>query len=155
MQPAYDHAGLPDSRIERITRSIVKSSTGLSRQEQNTKLRAADKISAALDPMKKENINPVDEKLGSLLRGSRTFPALPPRFQQNVWRRIEDAEAPARSESWLDALSALILRPRFALAAAAALVLVGSLAGALEGRQVARHDAQMNYLESVAPQAVR
>jgi hypothetical protein len=127
----------------------------LSRQEQNTKLRAADIISAALDPMKKENINPTDEKLGSLLRGSRTFPALPPRFQQNVWRRIEDAEAPVRSESWLDALSALILRPRFALAAAAALVLVGSLAGALEGRQMARHDAQMNYLESVAPQAVR
>ena len=105
--------------------------------------------------MKKENIKPADEKLGALLRGSRTFPALPPRFQQNVWRRIEDAEAPVRSESWLDALSALILRPRFALAAAAALVLVGSLAGALEGRQVARHDAQMNYLESVAPQTVR
>lgn len=104
--------------------------------------------------MKIENINPGDEKLGALLRESRAFPALPPRFQQNVWRRIEDTEAPATSESWLDALCALILRPRFALAAAAALVLIGSLAGALEGRQAARHDAQMNYLASVAPQAL-
>jgi hypothetical protein len=105
--------------------------------------------------MKKENINPADEKLGALLRESRAFPALSPRFQQNVWRRIEDAEAPIRSESWLDALSALISRPRFALAAAAALVLIGSVAGALEGWQGARHEAQMNYLASVAPQALR
>jgi hypothetical protein len=100
-------------------------------------------------------MNPEDAKLQALLRGSRPAPSLPPRFQQNVWRRIEDAEAPARPASWLDALAGLIMRPRFALAAAAVLLLSGIIAGTLEGRQVAQRDAQMNYLASVAPHAIR
>jgi hypothetical protein len=105
--------------------------------------------------MKENNIHPEDATISALLRAARTGPPLPPRFQQNVWRRIEDAESPVKSASWLDALAALILRPRFAVAAAAGLLLAGIFAGTLEGRQVARHDAQMNYLASVAPQAVR
>jgi len=100
-------------------------------------------------------MNSNDPKLGALLRESRVSPSLPPRFQENVWRRIEDAEAPARSESWLDALAALILRPRFAYAAVAVLLLAGVSAGTLEGRQAARHDAQMNYLAAVAPRSLR
>ena len=82
-------------------------------------------------------------------------PTLPPRFQQNVWRRIEDAEAPVKSASWLDALAALILRPRFAVAAAMLLLLAGVSVGTLEGRHLARHDAQLNYLSAVAPHAIR
>ena len=100
-------------------------------------------------------MNSEDIKLQELLRGNRPAPALPPRFQQNVWRRIEDAEAPAKPAAWLDALANLILRPRFALAAAAVLLLTGIFAGTLEGRQLARHDAQMNYLASVAPHVLR
>ena len=96
-----------------------------------------------------------DIKLQELLRGSRPAPALPPRFQQDVWRRIEDAEAPVKPASWLEALANLILRPRFALAAAAVLLLTGVFAGTLEVRQAVRHDAQMNYLASVAPHALR
>ena len=105
--------------------------------------------------MKENNIRPDDAQISALLRQSRAMPSLPPRFQQNVWRRIEDAEAPVKTETWLDALAGLILRPRFALAAAAVMLLAGSLAGTLDGRQVARHDAQMNYLASVAPVSVR
>ena len=104
--------------------------------------------------MKKENLNPANEKLGALLRASRATPALPPRFQQNVWRRIEDAEAPAKPASWLDMIAGLILRPRFALAAVTALVLAGVFLGTVEGRQAARHAAQMNYLSSVAPNSL-
>ena len=100
-------------------------------------------------------MNTEDIPLQTLLRQTRPAPALPPRFQQNVWRRIEDAEAPAQPASWLDALANLILRPRFALAAAAVLLLMGVFAGTLEGRQMARHDAQINYLASVAPHALR
>ena len=103
----------------------------------------------------KENMNPDDAKLGALLRESRGSPALPPRFQENVWRRIEDAEAPVRSGSWLDALAALVLRPRFAYATIAVLLLAGVFTGTFEGRQAARHDAQMNYLAAVAPRALR
>ena len=105
--------------------------------------------------MKENNQLPEDPQLSALLRQGRVSPGLPPRFQQNVWRRIEDAETPAKSDSWLDALANLILRPRFAIAAAVVMLLAGILTGTMEGRQMARHDAQMNYLASVAPQSVR
>lgn len=105
--------------------------------------------------MKEKNNLLDDAQVSALLRQSRVSPGLPPRFQQNVWRRIEDAEAPVKAETWLDAFAALILRPRFALAAAAVLLLAGVFAGTLDGRQLARHDAQMNYLASVAPHAAR
>jgi hypothetical protein len=108
--------------------------------------------------MKKENLNPADEKLGALLRESRLSPSLPPRFQENVWRRIEDAEAPARlgeSITWLEALVALMLRPRFAYAALAALMLAGVSLGAYSGAQSARHDAEARYVAAVAPNPLR
>lgn len=105
--------------------------------------------------MKENQNHPEDAAVSELLCAARVAPPLPPRFQQNVWRRIEAAETPARSASWLDSLVALLLRPRFAVATAAVLLLAGISAGTLQGRQVARHDAQMNYLASVAPQSVR
>jgi hypothetical protein len=105
--------------------------------------------------MKENQIHPGDAEIGALLRQIRVSPSLPPRFQQNVWRRIEDAEVAEPSASWLDALVAFILRPRLAFAAAAVLLLTGVFAGTLEGRQAARHTAQMNYLAAVAPYAAR
>ena len=105
--------------------------------------------------MKENHLYPEGATLTALLRESRPSPDLPPRFQQNVWRRIEDAAAPAQPASWLDALAAVILRPRFAIAATAALLLAGVLAGTLEGRQDARHDAQLNYLAAVEPHSLR
>ena len=108
--------------------------------------------------MNKENLNPGDARLGSLLRASRPSPSLPPRFQEGVWRRIEEAEAPVKSSggiTWLDALAALVLRPRFAFATVAALVLAGVLLGGYDGAQVARQDAQARYLAAVAPNPLR
>jgi len=96
-----------------------------------------------------------DPQISTLLRQARPAPELPPRFQQQVWGRIEEAEAPASSGSWLDGLANLLLRPSFALTAAAIMLVAGVLAGTLDGRQAARHDAQMNYLASVEPPAVR
>ena len=98
-----------------------------------------------------------DAQLSALLRESRTAPALPPRFQENVWRRIEAGDPSARAVpggSWLETLTALLLRPRFALAAAVALVFAGALLGVREGGQTARHEAQARYLASVAPSSV-
>jgi hypothetical protein len=100
-------------------------------------------------------MNAPDQNLIALLRENRPAPALPPRFRQNVWRRIEDAEVAAESESWLTALAALILRPRFAVATAAVLLLAGIVAGMADGRQLARHDARENYLAAVAPHVAR
>jgi hypothetical protein len=108
--------------------------------------------------MNKENISPDDAKLSALLRASRVSPALPPRFQDNVWRRIEDAEAPVPSMSrlfWLEALAALVLRPRFALAAVTVLIVAGALLGVRDGSQIARRDAQARYLAVVDPDSLR
>jgi len=103
----------------------------------------------------KENMNPDDVKLSALLRESRVSPALPPRFQENVWRRIEANAVPAQAGSWLDALAVLVLRPRFALATAAALVVAGALLGARAGDLAANQTAQSRYLSEVAPPALR
>ncbi len=108
--------------------------------------------------MRNENINPEDAKLGALLRESRGALPLPPRFKESVWRRIEDAEAPTRATgnlAWLDALAALVLRPRFALAAAAVLIVAGATLGVREGNQMAHQDAQARYLAAVAPNSLR
>ncbi len=107
--------------------------------------------------MNKENINPDDARLGALLRASRATPALPPRFQEGVWRRIEEADAPVKSAgsfAWLDVLAALVLRPRLALATAAALMVAGALLGVRDGNQMARQDAQARYLAAVAPNSL-
>ena len=106
--------------------------------------------------MEKENFNPDDEKLSALLRGTRPAPSLPPRFQQGVWRRIEESEIPAPDRvSWLEAVVSWALRPKFALAAAVVLVAAGSLVGAREGNQAAHQDAQTRYVASVAPNSLR
>lgn len=108
--------------------------------------------------MNKENPNPEDARLGALLRASRVSPSLPPRFQEGVWRRIDKAEAPASTTGgwpWLDALAALLLRPRFALAAAVILVAVGALLGAHQGSLAANQAAQAQYLAAVSPAALR
>jgi hypothetical protein len=107
--------------------------------------------------MNKENLNPDDAKLGALLRESRLAPPLPPRFEQNVWRRLEAAgtDRAVTSLTWLDALVVWALRPRLAFAAVAALVLTGAFLGMREGTQAARQDAQAQYLAAVAPNSLR
>ncbi len=108
--------------------------------------------------MNQENINPDDARLGALLRESRVSPALPPRFQEGVWRRIEEADAAIKSTggvTWLDALAALVLRPRLALATAAVLMVAGALLGVRDGSQMAHQDAQARYLAVVAPNSLR
>jgi hypothetical protein len=115
--------------------------------------------------MNQENINPdpgsagtSDAKLSTLLRASRPAPALPPRFQEGVWRRLEKAGAPAKATggiSWLDALAALVLRPRFALATVTVLMVAGALLGVRGGNQMAKQDAQARYLAAVTPNSLR
>lgn len=98
--------------------------------------------------------NSEDAKLSALLHRTRTAPELPPRFQENVWRRIEAAEPAEASFSWLDAFINRLLRPRFAVATLAIVIVLGSLAGAHEGKQDVRQNAQARYLASVAPNSL-
>jgi hypothetical protein len=105
--------------------------------------------------MKNEDTNPNDAKLGALLRESRPAPSLRPHFQQGVWRRIEDAEAPASAPGWLEALASFILKPRFAFGFALVLIAAGSLFGVLQGQRNLHDSAQARYLASVAPNSLR
>src|ERR1051325_6340368 len=107
--------------------------------------------------MKKENLNPDDAKLSSLLRESRVAPELPPRFQETVWRRIADSKTAKASDSptWIDSLLALVMQPRLAFAALAVLIAAGAAFGMREGSELARQDAEVRYLASVAPNSLR
>lgn len=108
--------------------------------------------------MKKQELNPDDAKLGALLRESRMTRALPPRFQENVWRRIEDAatcDLPVADGSWLSGLAGWLLQPQRALAVAAVLVLAGVGLGWRQGEHLAQHEAQARYLAAVAPNSLR
>ncbi|HEU6448377.1 MAG TPA: hypothetical protein VFV23_08075 [Verrucomicrobiae bacterium] len=102
-------------------------------------------------------MNPDDAKLSALLREGRASPSLPPRFQQNVWQRIEDIEAPksAHEMNWVDAVVALLLRPRFAFATAAALIILGISLGAFDATKLARQNAEARYVAIVAPNSIR
>ena len=108
--------------------------------------------------MKTSSQTPDDAKLGALLRESRVAPELPHAFQDAVWRRIERAEmsTPTRSAAdWLDALAAWFLRPRRALATAAAMLLLGISLGIARGASHADELAKARYLNSVSPPGVR
>ena len=108
--------------------------------------------------MNKQNFSPDEIKLGVLLREARETPSLPPRFQANVWQRIESAAArniPLDEGNWIDALVGWVLRPKLSLAVVAVLVLTGVGLGWNQGAQLARHDAQARYLAAVAPNSLR
>lgn len=97
-------------------------------------------------------------RLRALLRESGPSPPLPPRFQADVWRRIERGEiraVAAPREAWLNALAAWTLRPRLAVASIAAVLLAGLVLGALSGASLARQEAQSRYLTAVAPNPLR
>ena len=103
--------------------------------------------------MKMNSQTPDDAKLRTLLRESRLAPELPPGFQDAVWRRLERAQTPAAN--WLDTLAAWFLRPRLALATAAAMLLVGISLGIAQGASRADELAKGRYLDSVSPPALR
>jgi len=100
---------------------------------------------------------PTEQKLSELLRTVRPAPDLPPRFQENVWRRIEQAEssgAATAADNWLSVVAGWLVRPRLAFAVATMLVLVGVGLGVNNGAQQARAEAQARYLAAVAPNAL-
>lgn len=101
--------------------------------------------------------SPEEEKLRALLRDARPAPALPPRFEEHVWRRIEAGEKrTARGEpDWLLGLAGWLLKPRFALALAAVVVLAGVGLGWNSAQQQAHLEAQARYLAAVAPNSLR
>jgi len=98
-------------------------------------------------------------RLRTLLRESHPPPPLPPRFQESVWRRIANAETPANRTpspfAWLERWIERLLRPRFALASLALMLVAGGLLGVITSAGAAKQQAQERYLSIVAPNTIR
>jgi len=79
------------------------------------------------------------EPLRKLMHEWKITESLPPRFQENVWRRIERAHASQSSPSWLDALAhwlnTMLPRPALASAYVAVLLALGVTAAWARARQ--------------------
>lgn len=103
--------------------------------------------------MNETNLPGAEAKLAALLRTAHPNPDLPPRFQENVWRRIERPELTATA-SRLATLAGWLVRPRLALAVATVLVLVAGGLGWNNGERRVQTEAQARYLAAVAPNAL-
>ena len=109
--------------------------------------------------MKTNNPDENDTSLRALLQEWKPEASLPPRFQEQVWRRIERAEAapvpsislPAVFSNWL---TNLLARPAFATTYVAALLVIGASVGWSQARQeTARVTGELSarYAQEVDP----
>jgi hypothetical protein len=104
------------------------------------------------------DLEPDDGRLAALLRQARPAPDLPPRFQEGVWRRLEQAEEvltpAALFGAWVDRVAASILRPRVVVTGFTAVLAAGLLVGVISGAAQAHDSARAAYVASVAPNAI-
>jgi hypothetical protein len=99
--------------------------------------------------MKEDKLEPVDANLTTLLRSGRPSAELPLGFRDAVWRRIEKGER--RTAGLVERLAQLFLRPRLAMATAAAVILLAAGAGAVRGISAGERQAMHRYVASVDP----
>ena len=100
-----------------------------------------------------------DAPLDTLLHEWKVKPSLPPRFNEQVWRRIERAEiAPARSVSlatvFANWIGTMLPRPALATAYVAVLLVIGASAGWNQARQETARvtsDLSARYAQAVDP----
>ena len=100
-----------------------------------------------------------DAPLDALLQEWKPQPSLPPRFQEQVWRRIERAEiAPAPTATLAQVFAALVAsklpRPALAMAYLAVLLVIGAGAGWGQARQETarvRTELGARYAQAVDP----
>jgi hypothetical protein len=120
---------------------------------------AASPRSTKLKPMKTNNSNENDASLRALLREWKPRASLPPRFQQRVWQRIEQAEtatAPFVSlatvfRNWI---ANMLPQPALATAYVTVLIVIGASAGWSQARQQTARisgDLSMRYVQTVDP----
>ena len=106
----------------------------------------------------KTNRTPEDDgALRQVLREWTVDTPLPPRFQEQVWRRIARAETQAESTVWarlLHLVEVVLPRPKVAVSYVTILlasgVAVGSWAAQVKSRRLDA-DLSLRYVQSVAP----
>lgn len=101
----------------------------------------------------KQDFDPSDDKLSSLLTTARPIGELAPGFQNRVWQRIERLEQ--KPESLLDRLARWVVVPRVAFGALAAVVILAGTLGAMHGANTGMNEARDRYIASVDPSYVR
>ncbi len=98
-----------------------------------------------------------DEHLDRLLGQWTVDAGLPPRFQEQVWKRIERAEAQPAPTPWAPLsrwLEGVLPRPKFAFSYVAILVAVGVLAGSLAAQARTSRlesDLSLRYVRALDP----
>jgi hypothetical protein len=102
-----------------------------------------------------------DDALRKVLKEWRTDASLPPRFQEAVWRRIEQAErTPARGATpsvWAvvaDWIETVLPRPAIAAACLVALLAIGAATGWAQARHETNRvgdQLSVSYIRSVDP----
>src|SRR5262245_5351757 len=98
-----------------------------------------------------------DEPLSRVLRAWRVGASLPPRFQDEVWRRIARSEATGQRGWWKafqQSIESAFRRPALAASYLAILLLVGLSAGLIQAKHdAARMDDALGarYLQTVNP----
>ncbi|MEI8041648.1 MAG: hypothetical protein WCL11_09580 [Verrucomicrobiota bacterium] len=107
--------------------------------------------------MKPEHPMQSDQSLRQTLQQWKVDAPLPPRFQEQVWRRIELSEAQVELPAWLrlwNRLSTALTRPSLAASYVTLLLLSGVLAGYLQAhisRTHASGDMAARYVQMVSP----
>jgi hypothetical protein len=100
-----------------------------------------------------QNQDPLDGALAEW----RVRAPLPPRFQEQVWRRIAGEGAEARTTWWKalrDWLQPVLARPAFAIACVTLLLALGSGTGWWQARQKSarlENDLGARYVQSLDP----
>lgn len=107
--------------------------------------------------MKPENMPQDERPLTGLLREWKVESTLPPRFNEQVWRRIERDEAPAGLNAWALILNRLVqafARPSLAVSYVTVLLLAGLAGGYLQARAGTEHAYEtlsVRYVQMVDP----
>ena len=107
--------------------------------------------------MKPDNPTRRDEALRQALGQWKVDASLPPRFQEQVWRRIERSELQAPVPAWMlliRRLIAALARPSLAVSYVTVLLLTGLLAGYWQVRITRAHMDETlgaRYVQMVDP----
>jgi hypothetical protein len=105
--------------------------------------------------MNQDRQNPEDESLSRVLREWKVQVSLPPRFQEQVWRRIDHREEQA--PAWRAALKRFtdaLARPALATSYVGILLAAGLLAGYWQARVTRSHNEEAmgaRYVQMMDP----
>jgi hypothetical protein len=104
--------------------------------------------------MHSPNPNVDDPTLRALLREAHPRPALPPRFQEGVWQRLDRAgrgREESASTTWIEALVRGMFRPVYATLGLVAVMFAGVWLGVRDGETRLHRAEKARYVVAVSP----